>query len=161
MQAIHLPFVALLPVLVALLTVACANASSNRPSASNHPRAPSQPPPEATYGPAPPLIDGRTGGEAILLPTDFALACSGDLCTVSGNLTNIGGHPRTSGKMIATLVDMSSNTALSGCETGVSNLNPGDKATVSCQFSRRVLFTRSVTNAEVKFEVSGIKYALS
>src|SRR5207244_5593277 len=119
--------------LVLPVAVRCTTASSPRHPTAKPPLAsPSQVVSETSrHGPVPPLVDSKTAGEAILRPANFQLACSEDICTVAGELLNVGGHPRTSGKLTATLVDTGSGSVLSGCEAVARNLNPGDTATVS------------------------------
>jgi hypothetical protein len=148
--------------LVLLVTAGCTTASNAQHSSAKPP--PASPSPvvseASTYGPVPPLVDSKTAGEAILRPANFQLTCSEDICTVAGELLNVGDHPRTSGKMTATLVDAGSGSVLSGCEAVARNLNPGDAAAISCNFSRRPLLKQASLTAEVRFEIAGISYGL-
>jgi hypothetical protein len=148
--------------LVVLVSVGCSTGSTpQRPSAGQSTPSPSQvASPASTYGPVPPLVDSKATGEALLQPANFQLTCTGDTCTVAGDLMNVGGHPRTTGKMTATLVDAGSNAVLSGCEAVVRNLNPGDTGTVSCNFSRHPLLTRAPPTAQVRFDIVVISYSI-
>jgi hypothetical protein len=153
--------VSALLLLVTLTVVGCgANSRKQAAPSAAASTSPTAQAPVASYGPPPALVDSNSPGEAVLKPTNFHVECADDSCTVAGVIVNVGGHPRTQGKVTATLVDTPSRRVLSGCESGVHGLSPDESASISCQFNRRAQLTQPSANVEVRLEVSDIRYSL-